>query len=121
MGLSIFSIHDYLLRRMSRIINLEAINGNLPSEFIKQEGIIAGKSIASSRMGDKTDRPTALSCIADRSQVVGGPEDTRIRDHLASRWFSCSVAQFFYDRHQGVLLLRTPVGQESIQLVLIWP
>ena len=95
MGLSIFPIHDHLLRRVSRIIDLEAINGNLPSELIKQVGIIAGISIASSRMGDKTDRSTAVSRIGDRSQVLGGPEETGIRDHLASRWFSCSVAQYF--------------------------
>ena len=95
MGLSIFPIHDDLLRRVGRIIDLEAINGDLPSELIKQIGIITGISIASSGMGDETDCPTAVSRLTDLSNVIGGPKETRIRDQCSSRWFSCSVAQFF--------------------------
>lgn len=95
MGLSIFPIHNHLVRAVGRMIDLETVNGNLPAELIKQMGIKAGIATASSRVGDKIDRATTVSRITDLSQVVGGPEESGICDHLASRWFSCSVAQCF--------------------------
>ena len=65
---------------MSRIIDLQAINGNLLSELIEQMCFIAGISFTPSRMGDETDRPTAVSRITDLSKVVGGPKETSLSE-----------------------------------------
>src|SRR5213083_2830141 len=59
---------------MSWIIDLQAINGNLPSELIEQLCIIAGKSFTPSRMSDETHRPTSMSRIHHRRNIIGGPQ-----------------------------------------------
>src|SRR6266567_915192 len=120
MGLSIFPIHAHLLRCVGRIIDLEAINGNLLSELVKQVSIEAGKANASSRMGDEADRAAAVSGITNFSQVLRDPEETGIRDQFANRRFSCSVPQLFQEGHQRVWLLRARLGQDRFQFARVW-
>src|SRR6266581_2507792 len=91
----IFPIHGHLCWRVSRIIDLQAINGNLPSELIEQLCIIAGISFTPSRMSDETHCPTSMSRINHCRKFVGSPQETSLRDQCSCRGFSDSVAQFF--------------------------
>src|SRR5947209_7339731 len=84
-----------LLWGVGGIIDLQAINGNLPSQFIKQIDIVAGISISSSGMGEKTDRSAAMSRVHDGCHLVGRPEETCIRDQSSCRRLSGSIASFF--------------------------
>jgi hypothetical protein len=81
--LGIFLIHDKLLCGVGGIIDLQAINGNLPSQFIKPIDIVAALPFSSSRMGDKTYRPTAMSRVNDGGKIVGRPKETCIRDQCS--------------------------------------
>src|SRR5229473_5660541 len=91
----IFPIQGNLFWRVSRIIDLEAINGNVLAELIEQTCIIARISLTPSRMSDETHGPTSMSRINHSGNVVGGPKETSIRDQFPGRGFSCSIALFF--------------------------
>lgn len=93
MGLSLFPIPTHLLWCVGGRRDLETINGNLLSKLVKQVSIEAGRTIASARMGEETDRAAPVGRVADFGQIFGDPEETGVRDELASRGFACAVAQ----------------------------
>src|SRR5215469_11266588 len=92
-GPGIFQVHGYLLGGVSRIIDFQAINGNVPSKFIEQMCIIARISFTPSWMSDETHRPAPMCRVYHCSNIVGGPLETCIRDQSSCRGFSGSVAQ----------------------------
>ena len=63
---------------LGRIIDLEAINGNLLPELVKQVSIEASIAIASSGMGDEADRaalhPHPRSVLHRLGDMIGGDQ-----------------------------------------------
>src|SRR5579883_840281 len=106
MPAGILPVHGLLLRRVSGIVDLEAVDGYLLAQPVEQLCVEADVSIAAPGMSDQAHSSAAVCGLHDSGELGGGPGEAGIGDELARRWLSRSIAALFEERDQFVRLLR---------------